>query len=152
MKYLRIILKTFKSVVRDFTSFGSILVVLFISFLLIGGKLLFPALMGLFIVEVACILIKVVFFKKRPLEEEYKNIIEKVDASSFPSSHVARSTFIYLLLFTLTKNIFFIFLIFIIALTRIIMKKHYFIDALVGFIIGFAIYFMFIKFYFVSYF
>ncbi len=42
--------------------------------------------------------LKLVFFKERPKPMKYKNIIQKIDASSFPSMHSARMNILLIVL------------------------------------------------------
>jgi membrane-associated phospholipid phosphatase len=127
--------------------FGGIIIscmVLILMFFLDLGlfyKLLFIYLISHLIV----VFIKLFYFKARPLKVKYKNIFMKIYASSFPSLHAIR---VFILAYFLTLyyfNLFFIFywiLAFLVCYSRIILKKHYFIDVLVGGILGLVLSFI----------
>ncbi len=133
--------KIFIEGVRDFTSFGNPLILTIFAMFILGINLiLVKIILGLIIIEFICSLIKVFYYKSRPIKKDYKNIIEKINAGSFPSIHTARSSFVFLSLFLITpsylaKSLFFM-IILLVAGTRIILKKHYLIDVLFGLIIG----------------
>lgn len=144
MSYHRFFKNTSEEITRDFTSFGNPFILLIIATIFIGVslKLLYIAL-GLLIVELFCWVIKFFYYKKRPKEEVHSNILERINAGSFPSLHSARSSFIFVSLFLLADNIIlkiiFIILIALVGLTRISLKKHYRSDVIAGYIIGIAI-------------
>lgn len=98
-------------------------------------------------------LIKFFFFKERPAPQTYTNWFEKIDASSFPSIHTANGFTIsffgvalclhmFQYAFVFNKVIWLIFgavwfLVYIaVWLSRIVLKKHYPIDVLVGTILS----------------
>ena len=99
---------------------------------------LFIVLIGIYIITG---IIRIIYFKQRPKKEEYDNFIEKIDASSFPSMHSARITF--LCLFTLIfLNLEFFIKAIIIAFgilgvySRVYLKKHDFVDVIGGILLG----------------
>lgn len=136
-----------KNVARDFTSMGSLLFLIMLSFLLARNfsELIF-LVFGLILLELVSAFLKLLLFKHRPEKESYTNVIEKISASSFPSVHAARSTFIYsyfAYLYTGTyKSYLFILIVVLVGVTRIVLKKHYYIDVLAGVLLG--VVFMFI--------
>lgn len=140
MKFKNYFNKIFAEFARDFTSFGNPLILIILSAMIIGiNSNLIVIVIGLIFIELSCALIKLIWHKERPVRENHKNFLEKIDAGSFPSVHSARSLFVFLFLFTLiTENIRFIFLglPFIVGITRIILNKHYLIDICVGYLIG----------------
>ena len=86
---------------EEITFLGGILFFLLFSILfLILGKpdMFFQLILGLIIIYVLTFLIRLFYFKARPKKVHYKNFLEKLDASSFPSVHAARITFISLFL------------------------------------------------------
>jgi membrane-associated phospholipid phosphatase len=133
--------KIFSETVRDITAFGNPFVLSIILALIIGINLIFfKIILGLISVEVFCTIIKFFYHKERPNKETYNNLLERINAESFPSLHTARSTFVFLMLFFLTSiysiKILLIIMIFLVGISRIIMKKHYLFDVIVGAIIG----------------
>ena len=132
--------KNFIETVRDFTAFGDPLILIILSALILGlDKNLIYILIGLIFIELVSRGIRIFYYKDRPRKETHNNFLEKLDASSFPSIHSARSSFVFLVLYSLTNypaNLLFILLFLIVGFTRIILKKHYLIDIIFGFIIG----------------
>lgn len=133
--------KILNEIVRDLTSFGNPIILIIISAILLGfGLNLIIIILGLIIVEIICSIIKLIYKKERPNKEEHSNILEKINSRSFPSLHAARSSFVFLTLFFLSNSniskTMFIAMILLIGLTRILLKKHYLIDVIVGYAIG----------------
>lgn len=132
---------------RDFTSLGNPILLIFVPFIFLGNSKLFHyLLLALLINEIFCSLIKIIFPKKRPTEQTYKNIIEKIDAGSFPSIHASRITIVYLTLFSNTENLaiktVFLSVIVLVFFSRVKLKKHFWIDVLGGFVIGGLIWYL----------
>lgn len=101
------------------------------------------ALAGLVIIEAVCISIRLVYFKHRPIKQKFTNIIEKLDASSFPSGHAARAAFFYSYLAWFAGNpasIAFIALIVFVGTSRIILRKHFVIDMIAGYGLGLLVF------------
>jgi undecaprenyl-diphosphatase len=97
------------------------------------------AVIGLAIIEAICIFIKLIYFKQRPKRQKFTNIIERIDASGFPSVHAARVAFLYLYLAwfaAIPAKIAFIAVILAVGMSRIFLKKHYIIDVLAGYALG----------------
>lgn len=132
--------KNFIETIRDFTAFGDPFILFILSVLILGINIdLIYILIGLIIIELICRGIRIFYHRDRPRKEVYKNFLERLDASGFPSIHSARSCFVFLVLYSLTSfpvNLIFILLFSIVGLTRILLKKHYLIDVLFGFVIG----------------
>ena len=132
--------KNFIETVRDFTAFGDPLILIILSALILGlDKNLIYILIGLIFIELVSRGIRIFYYKDRPRKETHNNFLEKLDASSFPSIHSARSSFVFLVLYSLTNypaNLLFILLFLIVGFTRVLLKKYYIIDVLSGFIIG----------------
>lgn len=126
---------------RDITSLGNPFILLFVPFIFLGfGKPFYILLIALAINEVIGSLIKIIFPKTRPNGQQYSNIIEKIDAGSFPSLHSSRIAVVYLSLFwnaeILWMQLLFLFIIPIVMFSRVALKKHFFVDIIGGFIIG----------------
>ena len=96
--------------------------------------------LGLIIMTLTAIPIRYFLFKDRPNSEKYTNAIEKIKASSFPSMHATRFTFLALFVSNMTKSIevtsLMITLLIIIAYQRIYFKRHFISDIIGGVILG----------------
>jgi membrane-associated phospholipid phosphatase len=128
---------------RDITAFGSIFIyglILLAMLALQQFELFYRLLLGFIITYVIILLIRAVYFRKRPNKRTYKNFIEKLDASSFPSIHAARVTFLAgYLSYHFNQLYLTIFLIFVALLTiysRFSLKKHDWIDLIAGIVVG----------------
>jgi len=99
--YIKTFQDFFLNRVKDVTRFGDFIVlfVLLLFIPLVHGKIIF-IILGMVCVELLVVLIKWAYFKERPKKKKYDNWIEKIDASSFPSGHTARTTFVCLVLYT----------------------------------------------------
>ena len=91
---------------------------------------------GLLLMNAIAIPTRLYFFKERPKPIKHSNWVEKISASSFPSMHIARSTFLYLTITALTTQFLVIFLYATILITifysRIQRKRHTIQDVLGG--------------------
>ena len=128
---------------RDFTSLANPLILIFIPFLFLyknNTNTFYVLLISLALNELIGSLIKILFPKTRPNGQKYNNLIEKIDAGSFPSLHSSRITLVYLTLFSASSllifKILFLTIIPIVMLSRINLKKHFLTDIIGGFIIG----------------
>ena len=128
---------------RDVTALGSIyfaISLLAITFWLEEYSLTQKLLIGIIITFIVTSGIKYFFFKNRPKKETYHNIAEKIDASSFPSLHTARAIFIVLLFsyhfYDVLLTIIFFSLAFLVAYSRIYLKKHFLTDIAGGIVLG----------------
>ncbi len=128
---------------QDISTFGGLVFYLFLCllfFLLSEITLTIKLLSGLIILYIIVNIARAVYFKERPQKQNYNNIIEKIDASSFPSMHASRASFLFFILYNHIRDIYLITLFFIIFIlvcySRIYLKKHYLIDVLGGIIIG----------------
>ena len=87
-----------------------------------------------------CILIRLIYYKDRPLKQKHQNIIERIDASSFPSMHTARVVFLTIILWEPLDNPLLqgmvIVLALMIAYSRIYLQKHDWMDLLGGTVLG----------------
>lgn len=131
---------------KHVTHFGGVFVYMFLVALFYVlnfqelSKQLFIALIVAYVVTVV---IRLFYFKHRPKRQRYKNILERIDASSFPSMHSMRAG-IYLVLIphhlnSLLSLYLFSALAIGICISRFIIKKHYANDIIVGFILGLII-------------
>lgn len=132
---------------RDITSLASPLLLILVTFIVLGpSSIFYTLLIALLVNEIIGSVIKIIFPKKRPNKQTYNNLIEKIDAGSFPSIHASRITLTYLTLFSSTDiisiKIASILVILLVIISRVLLKKHFIIDVIGGFIIGFIIWFI----------
>lgn len=132
---------------RDITSLANPLILLFVPFIFIGPQQVFYTLLiALAINEVLGSLIKIIFPKTRPNGQKYSNIIEKIDAGSFPSLHSSRIALVYLTVFSYAENplmkTLFLVVILGVVLSRINLKKHFISDVIGGLVIGTVIWYI----------
>lgn len=132
---------------RDITSLASPLILLFVPFIFIGpNKVFYTLLIALAINEALGSLIKILFPKTRPNGQKYSNLIEKIDAGSFPSLHSSRIALVYLSMFSFAENpimeVLFLLVILGVVLSRINLKKHFLSDVIGGLVIGTAIWYI----------
>ncbi|MFH1222302.1 MAG: phosphatase PAP2 family protein [Candidatus Micrarchaeota archaeon] len=136
----RYVNKTIQEITRDFTAFGNPFVLGVLTLAVVGVNMnLLYIFAGLVFIEIFCFAIKFFYHKDRPNKEEYANLIERIDASSFPSVHTARASFAFLALFFLTPGLekfLFLALIPIIGATRVLLKKHFLVDVLGGYAVA----------------
>lgn len=138
----------YKDWIRDFTSLGNPIILLFVPFAVLGPqRLYFSLLLALLVNEVFCSLIKLFFHKPRPDGQPYNGFLEKIDAGSFPSIHASRISLVYFTLFShaesLGLQIAFLLVILIVAYSRVALKRHFWTDIIGGILIGISIYFAF---------
>lgn len=132
-----------KELIQDLASLGGIPIYLiaFLVFLLLKNfKVAFQIAVVFFLAYFLVVLIRFFYFKERPLKFKYKNLIEKLDAASFPSLHAMRASALALILSFYFGN-FILGLIFFIGaalsgLAKVILKKHWLLDIFVGFLLG----------------
>ena len=132
---------------RDLTSLGSIVFYALLSFsvLLFAEFNLFWQLLFGFVLTLAVIsLTRAIYFRSRPNHRTYKNLLEKIDASSFPSVHAARCIFLALALGNHFQNFyltsFFVLTALTIMYSRIVLKKHDWIDLTAGTVLGIIVF------------
>ena len=116
-----------------------IFVVLIISFLIIGNRVLgVQLLVGLVLAYVVTSIIRLIYFRRRPDNEQYHNVIGKIDASSFPSLHAMRAGVLAAILSFWFSQLAIIFVLCAIAVaaSRVATRRHYVSDVVVGLILG----------------
>ena len=128
---------------RDITAFGSIFIyglILLAVLSLQKFELFYRLFLGFVITYGIILFIRAIYFRIRPNKRTYRIFIEKLDASSFPSIHAARVTFLAgYLSFHFNQLYLTIFLIFVALLTiysRFYLKKHDWIDLIAGIVVG----------------
>lgn len=138
--------KLLSKILDDFSMFGSTPFYLFVTiaaFYLGNTTLAFRLVYGGLIGIIVILIIKTVHYKDRPQKEEFTLFIDKLMASSFPSSHSMVVTGIAILLSISYPDILIILLLSFISLIvfiqRYIRKKHFVIDIIGGMIISIVI-------------
>ena len=85
-------------------------------------------------------IIKALFFHARPKKQKITTLVERIDASSFPSVHSARITALVFWLIYYSSNIILSMIIgvagILVAYSRIYLKKHYWLDVFGGIVLG----------------
>lgn len=119
--------------------FLAVIVVSFLAGQFTLGAQLFLALVFSFIVLLP---IKFLFYKERPVKRSHKNWLQKFDAASFPSAHSNRAAILFVILSAffgkISLSIFLLLLSLLIAYSRIAIKRHFWLDAFAGYLIGIA--------------
>lgn len=128
-------------------SLGSVPFFLIINLLTLLYLGFIPALFlltGFIIVHLAAIFLRIIFFRERPIKKKHHNIIEKILASSMPSMHATRGTFLFLFFAYIVKSIPALIILLgflgLILYSRIYLKRHDAIDLLVGVTLGTVIF------------
>ena len=134
---------------RDVTAFVSLifsLVAVALSYLLGQPILSMQLLVALSLCYLIAFPIKVLFFKRRPDNQQYSNLLQKFDASSFPSVHAMRAVSLGIVLCAYAGSILFTIFTALIILgvmyTRIRLKKHFLVDVFWGTLLGAGIGFL----------
>jgi undecaprenyl-diphosphatase len=85
-------------------------------------------------------LIRMVYYKERPIAQAHHNFFEKIDSSSFPSMHAMRATSLYTWLIVLYSPLIYISIMSIVVLlvlvSRVMLGKHFIVDLIAGSVIG----------------
>lgn len=135
---------------REMSAFGNFIILSFLILIFFGWTKDFLKVYFYFLlIELFSCLIKLIFYRDRPKKEKHSNIIEKISASSFPSSHSARSIFVFFVLFNNLSGFFKISLLFVpigVGFSRVLIKKHYISDVLAGYVLGTIFFLSFILF------
>ena len=156
MIYKFISRKRILKLIKDFSGLGGISFYTFMIFLFyfLNRK---DVSLQLIVLLIICSIIgygiKLLYKKSRPLKKEVNNIkktladiLDNIDSSSFPSIHSLRITLISLVMINLFSNVitllFFIFLTLSVGISRVILKKHYFIDIIGGYLLGILSYYV----------
>ncbi len=137
--------KVFYIILNELGHFGSIPFFIFVTLaaLYLGSYTLFERLAYSLLISITLILIiKGTHYKDRPQKEEFSIFLEKVIASSFPSSHSMNITILTILISmsypTLPIIITLSLLSFTIYLQRYLTRKHFIADIIGGICIGIA--------------
>lgn len=126
---------------RDITSIGGLwlyLILILFTFLTAGQLPAVQLLTALIAIYVVAVIIRLIYFKDRPTHEPHTTILERIDASSFPSIHSARATTLaYLLSKQLPEaTILLTGIAALVCVSRIYLRKHYLTDVVGGVALG----------------
>jgi len=134
-----------KELVRECSFFGSLLVFVSIVFALSlfhEWVLVQQLIIGLAILYFVVVLIRHVWHRDRPTPRAYTNWLERIDASSFPSLHSARSAFLALLIWTRFPPLggLLLVLVFLTGYSRYATKHHHVSDIVAGYALGLLVF------------
>jgi membrane-associated phospholipid phosphatase len=127
---------------KQITELGSLTITLIAIFMayFLDRTLAINMFIGVVIVTLVSFIIKAIFFKTRPKKQPTNTLVQRLDASSFPSIHSARITILtfWLAIYSvdIILKIFLICIGVIVAYSRIYLKKHYFVDVIGGIILA----------------
>lgn len=131
------------SFMQDMTAFGTLYHFIMLLAVLIAFShfsLAYKLIMGQVIMYMFSIPLKIFLFNNRPKKMNYENIIEKIEASSFPSVHTMRIFFVSSVLVSTFNNlmlsVILVALSLLVGYSRIYLKRHYYSDVIAGAIIG----------------
>jgi membrane-associated phospholipid phosphatase len=146
MKYTNYFKEVTGNTLRDFSGLGNFVIIVMVLSVALSYDygLLLRAVIGLFILLMACNVIKAVFPKNRPVKMSHTNILEKMEAGSFPSIHSAHIMYLSMVVIHFVNSalvdILFAIAIVVVGYSRYYLKKHFFIDIIAGYAIGLAAY------------
>lgn len=135
--------KILRLLLDDFSLFGSMAFYFFVVIIahFIGNNELFSRLVYAFLIAfIVVITIKSLHYKDRPQKEEFNIFMEKVIASSFPSTHTMVITTLAILLWLSYRYVWLLSIFSIISILvymqRYISKKHFLVDIVGGIILS----------------
>ncbi len=134
---------------RDITALGSFVFHLFLLLFIVAlGKndLLGQLLFSLFFTLIVTVVVRIFYFKDRPKKQEFENLLERLDAASFPSLHTARTVAMVLILLNYMQNnavtIFLLCFSALVIYSRVYLQKHDWEDVAGGIILGVGTFFL----------
>ncbi len=134
---------------KDFTALGGLVlyIVFGVLFYFTGHQdVVLRLLIGLLLMYATIAPLRLIFFRKRPEIQKFSNIIEKIDAGSFPSMHATRTTFLALQMSAFFQNVMltiaFTLVVAIVCYSRLYIKRHHPSDVFFGIILGIVIYYI----------
>jgi undecaprenyl-diphosphatase len=115
-------------------------VIIITAFLLQEKALAYQLISGLILAYALTVVIRLAYFKRRPDKQGYNNLIEKIDASSFPSLHAMRAAVLATILSAFFESLWlpplFALAAVAVAVSRVMTKRHDLSDVLAGLIFG----------------
>jgi len=131
---------------RDVSAFGGLpiaVVLVLIAFARTDWLGVTQLVVGLALSYSVIIILRLLFFKRRPDKQQYRNKLQKIDAGSFPSLHALRASLLALILTSWLQhpgmNIIIWIAAFSVLPSRVYRKRHYWADVIVGFVLGILI-------------
>lgn len=131
---------------RDTTALGGLALYSFVAalFLVLERIEVFSALVvGIVLCYAIIVLVRLVFFRKRPDKQKFKGWLTKIDAGSFPSMHSTRATVLAFVLWQVFTEPFIRILLVLGVLsvisTRVLLGRHYVSDVIAGVVLGLVI-------------
>ncbi len=129
--------------IRDISALGGLpfyIAVMLWFFAANNKAVLYELALSLLLCYAVTTAIRLVYFKKRPKEQSYKNIFEKIDASSFPSLHAMRAGALGVITAVFFNNVIItaaaLVMIGAVGATRVMLRRHHPIDTTAGIAIG----------------
>jgi len=145
--------RMFKDFMPDLSGIGGlpIYVIVALLFAFTGSMTVFWQLfIGLALVYSIFFAIRLLHFRERPDKQPHHGLLQTLDASSFPSIHAGRVTVLGIILMNFYTNglisTLMILLVVAVSTTRVVLKRHYWLDVLCGLFFGVAIALLTIKF------
>ena len=139
----------YKDLIQDLKSFGGLpllAVLILISFGLNQKALSAQLVAGLLLSYAVTVGIRLVYFKDRPKKHKSANFLQRIDASSFPSLHAMRASFLAVIFSLFFRNTVFTVLFALLALgvawARVRQKRHFLSDVIAGLLFGILIAFI----------
>ncbi|HLC60159.1 MAG TPA: phosphatase PAP2 family protein [Candidatus Nanoarchaeia archaeon] len=137
-----------RDIMRDISALGSLIFYIFLMilfFALNNYSSLAKLFIGIILMYFVTVIIRLVYFKNRPDKFAYNNIIEKIDAASFPSLHAARTGFLTVFFVYYFNNMIISVILAVLALgvlySRVYLRKHDIRDVLAGAVLGVFVHF-----------
>ncbi len=127
---------------HQLTELGSLVIMMIIIIILyfFEKTLAIKLFIGIILITIIATIIKALFYRPRPKKQKYKTLVERLDASSFPSIHSARITFVTMWIALVIANpilkVILIITGLLVAYSRIYLKKHHLSDVIAGIILG----------------
>ncbi len=153
-KYLDSFLKDSFKQISALGSYQFFLIIMFFFLIIAQYAIFFKLFFGMITLYILVYILRIFYFKERPTPKKYENIFEKIKASSFPSGHATRSSYLYFILisffsFKISLVFYLAIILFLIMYSRYYQKKHHISDLLAGFILGFLVYLIFENIFFI---
>ncbi|MBI4148737.1 phosphatase PAP2 family protein [Candidatus Woesearchaeota archaeon] len=126
---------------RDITGFGGLwgyLTFVVLTYVMVGTYFAAQLVVALVIIYASAVIIRLLYFKDRPNHERHKSVLERVDASSFPSIHAARITSMAYLFARQVPELVIpsVLLSLLVCASRVYLRKHFVIDVIGGIVLG----------------
>lgn len=134
---------------QDITSLGSMTLYGVLLLLILTVKkfdIFLSLLVGFIFAYSICIVVRLVYFRNRPKKRNHKNLLEKLDAASFPSIHAARITFLVFFFSvyfaTFWSTIALVSVGMVVLFSRYKLQMHDWKDLLAGVVVGCITYYI----------